>query len=195
MWLMLEESALVCLHAAVAAIGEVAVVMVGPTGAGKSTLARALHDEGAEVFTDEGAFFTATDLRLHAARNDVALRPGGVAALGIPAPSEMWYEAKPGDRKISVGASPPKAPCPIDRVVFVMLDGFADQPELERCPGGEAARRLMRHMVCGRQALTARLDIAARLASAYPVVLLRVGPPRATARAVAQYAHALATPS
>src|SRR5579862_6931107 len=154
-WLMLEDRASVALHAAVAAAHNTAIVLVGPSKCGKSTLVTALQREGADVYGDEGAFFTLPELHLYPAAGEVALRPGGALALGDSL-DVSWHEARPGDPKRRAGACVPTRPCPKDRVLFVLMSGFGDAPELAPASGGEAARHLLRQMACGDPSLVAR---------------------------------------
>lgn len=127
-WLMLRESHLVALHAAVCAADGVALLVVGASGCGKSTLSYALACQGADYFSDESAFLDRRDCRLHIRRQRVSLRPGGVAAL--PPDTNTWYKSKPDDPKCAPILPAPQAPCPSDRSVLLFAAGFGDAPLL-----------------------------------------------------------------
>ena len=189
-WLLLRESSLVGLHAAVCAAGDTALLLLGPSGCGKSTLACALAAQGADIFDDESAFFNRLDGRLYVRVRGLALRPGGRVLLDSSPPGE-WYQAKPGDLKYAVSLPPPARPCPQDHALLFFLDGFGP-PTLAPMPGGEATLRLARGMGYGDPSLPARLEAAAEIISRCPTRRLTVGVPEVTARMLLSFAGGFA---
>lgn len=179
-WLMLRQAPVVSLHAAVAAAHGCAIVLVGPSGSGKSTLALALHRRGADCFGDEWAFFRLPEGRLHTLPRDLRLRPGGLAALGMPC-DVPWREVRPGDPKCVVPLRRPRRPCPADRVALFLLDPLAARPAIHPLSGGEAVRRLVRVMGSGDPSVGGRLEAAAILVNRYPCRALAPGDPDETA--------------
>ena len=189
-WLMLRESSLVSLHAAVCAHGDTALVLLGPSKCGKSTLASALAAQGADFFNDERAFIDRRDGRLFVRARGLALRPGGRSLLESP-PTGHWYQAKPDDPKYAVSLPRPTRPCPQESVLLFFLDGFGP-PALQPIPGGEAALRLARGMGHGDPAPSARLEAAAEIVTRHPCRRLIVGPPDVTARILLSFAEQMA---
>jgi hypothetical protein len=189
MWLMLKERPLLHLHAAVCALADQALVLCGSSGSGKSTLSLALHQEGADCFGDEWAFFSRPEGHLHVWPRNIYLRPGGLEALATPVPATGWYEAKAGDPKCVFPLSKPSAPCPREQVALFFIDGFASEPRLQPLGGGEAVRRLLKSMGLGDPALASRLEAASELVSRYPCWSLTVGSPKKTAALLAAYAR------
>ena len=188
MWLMLHEHPMIGLHAAVSAASGRALALIGPSGSGKSTLSWALQQSGANYFGDDWVFFTLPNYLLHIGHQDLCMRPGGVAALSLPTDALDWYEAKPNDVKCNVALPESVRPCPPNRVALLFMDGFCAEPSLRPVGGGEAARRLLKHLSCGDPSPIARLGIAAGLVNRYPCFALSVGPPKATAALLMAYA-------
>ena len=188
-WLMLRESSLVSVHAAVCAVGEIGLVLLGPSRAGKSTLACALAAQGADYYGDESAYFDKRDGRLYVHVRSPALRPGGRKLLATP-PAGDWYEAKPGDPKFAASVPVSERPCPSDQSILFFLDGFGEAA-LTPIPGGEATVRLARVLGHGNPTVSVQLDTAADLVSRFPCHRLTVGPPDATAKMLIAFVSAV----
>jgi hypothetical protein len=75
-------------HAAVASLGDRAVLLPGQSGAGKTTLVAALVLAGFRYLSDEVAAVDPEDLRVHPYPRPLALEPGGRALL--PALPRRW---------------------------------------------------------------------------------------------------------
>jgi hypothetical protein len=189
LWLLLRERPVVGLHAAVSAVAGHALVLVGNSGTGKSTLSWALGRRGADYFGDECAFFTLPDHHLHVLMRELRLRPGGLAALGSPLDAPAWFEVRPNDPKCAAPLPPPARPCPRDRVSFFFMDGFAPAAALRPIRGRDAVQRLMAGMVYREPSVMERLEVAAALADRYPCWSLAAGPPAETAALLAAYAR------
>jgi len=181
LWLMLQERSIVGLHAAVSAVDGEALVLVGASGSGKSTLSWALHEQGADYFGDELAFFTLPEHHLSVLPRDLCLRPGGLGLLDTAPEPASWWETRPGDPKCGMSLPAPPAPCPRDRASFLFMNGFAERPQLRPLGGGDAVRRLLRGICYRDPSLIARLEVAAGLSDRYPCWSLDVGAPRETA--------------
>lgn len=187
--LLLVERPVFTLHAAVCGVSGRAVVLLGPSRSGKSTLSWALHERGGDLHSDEWAVVRESDFRLYPIRRDPSLRPGGVEALGRAREDHGWQEGKPGDLKCVLPPREPAASCPPDRVSLFFLDGFAQEAAVSPIGGGEAVRRVVAAMGYRGPSLAVRLDLAAELIERYPSHRLVVGNPHATALLVAETAR------
>lgn len=180
-WLLLRAGTICSVHAGVVSVGNEALVLIGASGTGKSTLCYALHSLGANFFTDEDAYFSLPYYGLYPLVKDLCLRPGGADVLALAPGLSPWYEAKPGDRKCLIPLNASAAVCPVDRVHLIFLGGFATRPKLQALAGGSAARLLFRHLSYGSPNAGNRLQVVAGLAHRYPCYELHVGNPRETA--------------
>jgi hypothetical protein len=80
--LVTRDRRVVTLHAAVLALGELGVLLVGPCESGKTTLATALWQEGWSFLGDDVAVIAASGACAEAAPRRVSLRTGGRMLLG-----------------------------------------------------------------------------------------------------------------
>lgn len=198
--LMHRESAIISLHSATLAFEGRALVFIGPSKSGKSTLSWALHQQGADYFGDELTLFTRPDYHLHSWRRMLRLRPGGVQELGSPFDSPVWTELKPSDPKYAVDLDDPRDPCPQNKAIFIFMDGFSDQPVLRPIRESIAAKRLMTEIGYSspspeghpKWGAIARLEIAADLVDRYPCYSLSVGKPAVTAALLLNHVRGLA---
>jgi hypothetical protein len=113
------------LHGATIHAGDGAIVVIGPTGRGKSTLAAALRQSGFRVYGDDSVEIFGIAGRLHAQaiRRGVRLREDSLNALGPP--GKRSSQADPG----------PKSPL---RAVAVLHGAEADQaPSIAHLAAGE----------------------------------------------------------
>ena len=179
-WIIVRESSLVVMHAAVCSYRGTAICLLGSSGRGKSTLACALGMAGARYWGDESLFADPRTGRLQVRPRPVALRPGGLAQLGYAAP-DVWHEFKLGDPKCTWDLLVDQEPFPAQNAVFYHADGFAAAPGIRELTRSEAVRRLIQGMSHGEAGLQPRLESAAQLADRYPQFALKVGPPAETA--------------
>lgn len=132
--LALHRQGLICLHASAATTGDGAVAFLGPTGAGKSTMALTLSDLGAGVLTDDALPVEPGDpprvrpgverIRL---RDDVA-RASGRDGRG-PGDPDRRVEITPAAALAPGGSGVPLA------ALYVLT------PVEAGAPGGESVRR------------------------------------------------------
>lgn len=183
------------LHASAVALGGRGLALLGPSGAGKTTLAAHLVARGARLVTDDVLAVTATGGAVvghrggAVARIDAtavrAMTAGERAALGsVEVRGAKWHvRPPPGPRRVVLGALYLLVPvpdgasvaiAPVDPVDPRVLLGSAFLPYLD------APERLRR-----------QLDATAALGAAVPLFTVRAGRragPRAAAEAVAHHA-------
>jgi hypothetical protein len=186
------------LHASAVAFGDRGIALLGPSGAGKTTLAAHLLARGARLVTDDVLAVTAAGGAVvghrggGVARIDAtairAMSAGERAALGfVEARGAKWHVRPPtGPRHVLLGALYLLVPVPDDASVAIapldpvdpgVLLGSAFLPYLD------APERLRR-----------QLDIVAALGAAVPLFTARVGRragPRAAADVVTRHARSV----
>jgi hypothetical protein len=177
-------------HAASIGVGGRGALLVGPKGAGKSTLALALAAAGHELLGDETACYLPAAGTIIPLRRPVAIKPGPRAR----AVDEALARVRPpadadGIVRMDVETLldvPPARTLPLQAVLF--LDGFGPEPRVDpAAPGrGDLARLqpFSSSLVAAPRAQ--RVFEMARLLGAVRVFRVRHGGPEATAAAVAQ---------
>ena len=183
-WHLLREHPVMLVHGACLSHAGRAFVLIGRATTGKSTLAWAMHQEGADYFGDERVYFTLPDRRLHAQTRDLQLRTKGIELLRRAAPNGDLPEPETDGSKSVAATRAPEKPCPNDVVNLLFMDGFAEQPLLSRMDTGDAAVRLVSVLSYGDPSLDARLDAAAGLLDGQTCWRLAAGDPAQTARLV-----------
>jgi hypothetical protein len=176
-------------HAAAVGIHGRGALLVGPKGAGKSTLALALAARGHEFLGDETACYLPADGTIIPLRRPVGIKPGPRARAVDDAIARIQPRAEAdGIVRMDVGALLNVAPAralPLRAVLF--LEGFGPDPRLEpAAPGRDDLARLQpfsSSLVAAPRAQ--RVFEMARLLGAARVFRLRHGEPDATAAAVA----------
>ncbi len=184
---------LLFLHAGSVGIGGQGVMLMGPKGAGKTTLSLALAARGHAFLGDEIAGARLDSLELVPIRRSLAVRDGPrAAAVGAALDrEEAPYEPFPDGtsrRRAFAGQlfGEPAMSLPLRRLVF--LRGKGAVARLEPAP---AARELLSALtplgasMWGRSPMHAMRDLL-RLVTAVPAVLLELGPPEATAELLAE---------
>ncbi|MDR3709204.1 MAG: hypothetical protein P4L33_12960 [Capsulimonadaceae bacterium] len=180
-WLSMAEGGLICLHSAVCAVDEHAIVLAGPSGSGKSTLAWALDRLGAACCTDEWLFLRREGGPLIPLPRSISLRPEGARLLGVqPEPSRL-YESRPGDVKIATERKGRLRSFDGPANVY-FLSGFAASPRITAASPAESLRRLLGILGTGDDDMNARIDTALALTERFRCWLLEVGDPSETAR-------------
>jgi hypothetical protein len=131
-------------HAASVAIRGEGILLVGPRGAGKTTLSMACAARGHAFLGDEMAGVRKTSLELVPIRRAVSVRPGvradavDLALRDLPPPAETFPDGTPRLRT-EIARLFPQAPGRVARLrSIVFLRGFTERPRLERLtPGRE----------------------------------------------------------
>ena len=177
-------------HAASVAVAGRGALIVGPKGAGKSTLALALATRGHGLLGDEHACYVPGRNELVAFRRPVGVKPGPRARTSEDAlaragrdPDRDGMMRVPVEELLPAAAAAP-GPVPLHAVVF--LRGLADEVRLSRVePGREELAALQPVASSFTNARsTERVFQLARLLSRAAVFHLRAGPPDDTAAAV-----------
>ncbi len=175
-------------HAASIALEGKGVLLVGPKGAGKSTLALALAARGHDLLGDETACYLPASLRLIPLRRPVGIKPGpqasavaaALARLSLPADEDGLVRVA-AERLLGVG---PATPARLEAILF--LEGFGPMPNLQRVTAGrdELARlQPLASSLVNRRA-SERVFAMVQLVGAAACYRLTAGDPDATARAV-----------
>lgn len=96
---VLAQRGLTCLHASVVAIEDRAIALIGPKGAGKSTLALAVAQRGGRLVSDDVAAVSVHDgiCWVAVGRGALRMRPDSAATLGagFTALRPVWVSAPP----------------------------------------------------------------------------------------------------
>lgn len=170
------------LHAAGVVADGRAILVMGASGAGKSSLALHLAARGAAFLADDVA-------ALESAGDGVLAHPGPPLAIvderelvGLPAPADAWARlgSVDGEARVVV-AGHATAAAPVDAVYLLKTDGQARAVEL-RPPELDLAAVLLggtfNPYVSERERLARQLDVASRLAAAATIAEVRI--PRGT---------------
>jgi hypothetical protein len=177
-------------HAASVGVDGRGALLVGPKGAGKSTLALALAARGHDFLGDETACYLPARGTIIPLRRPVGIKPGPRAR----AVDEALARSRPptgddGIVRMDVEALLDVAPAPaLPLRAVIFLEGFGDEPRVEPAPPDRAdVARLQpfsSSLVAAPRAQ--RVFEMARLLGAARVFRVRHGDPDATAGAVAE---------
>ncbi|HET7294384.1 MAG TPA: hypothetical protein VFM88_18310 [Vicinamibacteria bacterium] len=181
-------------HAASVGVRGRGVLVVGPKGAGKSTLALALASRGHDLLGDEQACYVPARGELIPFRRPVGVKPGPRArAVDEALRAIDRIPERDGMMRVELPdllRGPGPAPVPLRAVLF--LRGFAPRARFERLsPGREELARLQPVGACLVNApATERVFAMARLLSRTAVYALWPGDPDETAECVEREAVA-----
>ena len=171
------------LHAAALEHQGRAVLLIGASGAGKSTAAWGLAHAGFGYLSDELAPLDPVTLDVAPYPRALCLKADPPGAHPLPAhtlrtPRTLHVppDALPGG---VVGR-----PCPLDAIFFIDHRSGTQWPSVESVTKGEAAARLLANALNPLAHPAAGLDAATRIASAVPAFRLRSGALPATAALV-----------
>ncbi|GAC1408450.1 MAG: hypothetical protein NVSMB64_16720 [Candidatus Velthaea sp.] len=144
------------LYGAGIALGSKAVVVLGPSGAGKTTLALALLARGARFYGDECIFIDRASGIVDGLARSLMIRERSLGLLSSvrglrsacernpfqgQAPTRVWYAIDPDEvfsRAVSAAPSPLAA-------VLILEDRTSDQPMMTLLPNSMAAVLVSRH--------------------------------------------------
>lgn len=183
---------LLFLHAGSVGIGGRGVLIIGPKGAGKTTLSLALAARGHTFLGDEIAGVRLDSMEVVPVRRALAVRDGPVAAAVGAAleKAEAPYEPFPDGtrrRRAFAGELFPEPAVALPLARIVILQGKGPVARLEPAPAGRERLGMLTPLgasMWGRHPMQALKDLL-RLANAVPAVLLHQGLPDATAELVA----------
>jgi len=124
------------IHAAGFLAGDLAILLAGPAGAGKSCLALAAHQAGFRLLSDDTVYVsTAPSLRIWGIPNPIHLFPADAPISGL-GPARL----RNGKLKHAVCVRPTRSPPVARRAALCILD-FGTSAALQRIDQGEALRR------------------------------------------------------
>lgn len=143
---LLQQRGYYVLHASAIQIGDYAIAFLGHIGAGKSTMAAALHFRGHPVITDDNAAvdLTGPEPLVIPAFPSVKLHPAIARSLGCEERSLRIMHATQNKRARSVERNFPRQPIPLRRIY--VLDREAEQAVMRLTPG-QAVIELIRNSV------------------------------------------------
>jgi hypothetical protein len=147
--LIRRQRRLVFLHAASAGVRGEGVLIMGPKGAGKTTLSLALAARGHRFLGDEIAGVRVDPLELVPVRRSLAIRAGpraravDAALAEVVAPTEVFPDGSERRRAQPADLFPGANVCALPLRHLVFLRGFGDAPRLETV---QADRALLREL-------------------------------------------------
>jgi len=172
---LLDQRGFLVLHASVIQINNRAIAFVGPVGAGKSTVAAALHARGHSVLSDDNA---AIDWQsdfpsVMPAFPNLKVYPEIARTLGYdPAGLRVMHESQTKQAQ-RVETRFAAAPAPLDRIYLLDRQGPSRPARLQPL---ETVTEMVRHSVPTRWAVTGdagHLAKCARIASRVPMFRTR----------------------
>ncbi|MGE3525912.1 MAG: hypothetical protein AB7I33_08320 [Gemmatimonadales bacterium] len=186
------QTGTVFFHGAAAVVGGRAVVLLGPKGAGKTTLSLALASRGHEFLGDETAGVRLKSREVIPVRRTTAIREGPAAErvrkslAGTRHPRERFPDGSVRVRARGsrlFGESRTGA-APLGALIF--LEGFGEAPGIERLAAGREHLARLTPLACSMWEVPAgrRAMELASLLTATTCYTLKAGPPDATAELI-----------
>jgi hypothetical protein len=167
-------------HASAVGLGEHAIAFVGPTGAGKTSLAVQLVYRGGEFMTDDVLALSRDDdggLLAHPGASIASVRDAERAMIPDGRWRALGHELGHSG-KTYVALRRADGPLPLGAVYFLAR---GDQPGIERIASPDPRLLLASTFVLGVQTparLHNQLDVCAQLARTVPMFTLRIAPGR-----------------
>lgn len=140
--LLAHQRGMLPLHGALVQVNDRGVVLTGPTGAGKSTLATWLARRGHVVFGDDLCVLTAGPAAW-APNAAVKLWSDAVAELGLPQAELRLLRRGSEKHVLPLGRPSAAAPEPVHAVMSIVFDKRIAEPEIAWLSGAEALNRLI----------------------------------------------------
>lgn len=166
------------LHGAGVAFEGGAIVLLGDSGQGKSTLAGALLKAGGRLLSEDLLAFTrlGEELAVEPGYDRISLLPDACDALGFAAADDLSVQPRAGTGKCWIGAAAASGPVAIRRLyILAPPDPAAPDGRAERLSRSAAAAALVRHLYGAswiRPVLETDLAFCGSLAAEVPVYAL-----------------------
>jgi hypothetical protein len=187
----LQERGLLAVHAAAVSRGDRAIVLSGPGGSGKTTLALALAARGCEILSDELAVLDPASHLVYPYRRNVHVRPGtpelvdGMGHLSARPREQLGGGIAWSIPQAELGASVDEAPRHLAGVVMVRSRGDGRvEADLRPMRGSLAAVELMRATWAASRDFAGSLAGLAAVVADVPCMALTPGTPMVTAAAI-----------
>lgn len=187
----LQQRGLLAVHAAAVARGGRAVVLSGPGGTGKTTLALALAARGFEILSDELAVLDPAGRLVFPYRRNVHVRPGtpelvdGMEHLASRPREQLGGGIAWAIPHSELGSTLDEAPRALAGVVMLRPHELGRvEPDIQPLRGSLAAIALMRATWAASRDYAGSLDGLARVVAGAPCIALTPGSPMASALAV-----------
>jgi hypothetical protein len=186
----LHSRGVYAIHAASVAHRGRALVLAGPSGAGKTTLALALAALGLELLSDELAVLDPASGLVHPYRRRLHVRPGtpelvrGIEQIGLRERHDLGGGIAWAVGQEEVG-DPADGPRPLGGVIILLprTDGLPE-PRLIAIGSGQAALELLRGTPAAAVDFPGALRAIGSCMSTTPCALLEAAEPMATADAL-----------
>jgi hypothetical protein len=172
-----QQRGLVSLRGCAASKDGAAVLVLGPSAAGKSTLAAALLQRGYSLLSDDGVLFDPGTGLVLPTHSRLKLWPDALDALNIP--PGFVTRMRPGtEKRILPAAAFDREPRPPRAVFLLSSHSSLERPDRERVSGKTALMALLTHVDAPRlarqgPAAARNFSGCARLGKSAPVHVLR----------------------
>ena len=171
--LMLAERGDLALHAAAVADAGRAIIVCGPTGRGKSTIAAALAAQGYAILSDDGVVVSEPDSTPLAWPGPTGITVAANTAQAV-APSMALTRTENGRKALGFVSTRDVDAAPVAAILLLDARG-GDVARIESVDRATALRALMPHLIYGgRRRIAATLTIAGPLVERVSVFRVRL---------------------